>query len=75
MKINNCHLPCWRQGFTSAIVRLKSVAGLLEKQGETVKGNSIKASLKKSSYSIQLQISNDQAQALSSQCGGAGFEN
>jgi hypothetical protein len=32
MKINNCHLPCWRQGFTSAVVRLKGVAGLLEKQ-------------------------------------------
>jgi hypothetical protein len=34
-----------------------------------VKSNSIKASLKKSRYSIQLQISNDQAQALASQWG------
>jgi hypothetical protein len=40
-----------------------------------VKSNSIKAALKMSKYSIQLQISNNQAQALSSQCGGAGFEN
>jgi hypothetical protein len=29
----------------------------------------------KSRYSIQLQISKDQAQALASQCGGGDFEN
>jgi hypothetical protein len=40
-----------------------------------VKSNSIKAALNKSRYSIQLQISNNQAQALSSQCWGAGLEN
>ena len=32
MKINNCHLRCWRQGFTPAAVRLNSMADLLEKQ-------------------------------------------
>lgn len=31
MEINNCHLRCWRQGFTPAAVRL-NVADLLEKQ-------------------------------------------
>lgn len=32
MKINNCHLHCWRQGCTSATVRLKDLDDLLEKQ-------------------------------------------
>jgi hypothetical protein len=75
MKINNCHLRCWRQGFTLAAVRLNGVADLLEKQRWGSESNSIKASLEKSRYSIQLQISSDQAQALTFWCGGAGFEN
>jgi hypothetical protein len=32
MKINNCHLRCWRQDFTPAAVRLNGVTELLEKQ-------------------------------------------
>ena len=75
MKINNCHLHCWRQGFTSAAVRL----ACLRNKGGTVKSNSIKASLWKPRYFIQLQISNNHAQTLASRvgerCGGAGFEN
>jgi hypothetical protein len=32
MKINNCHLRCWRSGCTPAAVRLNGMAHLLEKQ-------------------------------------------
>jgi hypothetical protein len=39
----------------------KALTNLLEKQWETVKNNTTKASLEKSTYSIQLQISKDQA--------------
>ena len=42
---------------------------------QTVKGTVQKLLLGKSRYSVQLQISKDQAQALASRCGGAGFEN
>jgi hypothetical protein len=32
MKINNCHLCFWGQGYRPAAVRLNSMADLLEKQ-------------------------------------------
>ena len=44
----------------------------LKNKIQTVKSNSIKASLWKPRYFIQLQISNNQAQALASRCVGAG---
>jgi hypothetical protein len=47
----------------------------MRNKGGVVKSNSIKASLWKPRYFIQLQISNNQTQALASRCGGAGFEN
>jgi hypothetical protein len=53
----------------------KVLTDLLVKQIETVKSNRIKASLGKNRYYIQLQISNNQAQTLTSWCGGADFEN
>jgi hypothetical protein len=54
----------------------KALTDLLEKtKSRQLKNNRIKASLGKSRYSIQLQINNDQAQTLTSQCGGGGFEN
>ena len=40
MKINNCHLHCWRRGCTPAAVRLTC----LRNKGGTLKSNSIKAS-------------------------------
>ena len=71
MKINNCHLHCWRRGCTPAAVRLTC----LRNKGGTLKSNSIKASWEKSRYSTQLQISNNQAQTQSNQCGEGGLEN
>jgi hypothetical protein len=50
------------------------MADLLEKQRWAYeKQQYIKASLWNLRYFIQLQISNDQAQALASRCAGAGF--
>jgi hypothetical protein len=54
----------------------KALKDLLEKTKlRQLKNNRIKASLWTSRYSIQLQISNDQAQTLASRCGAGGFEN
>jgi hypothetical protein len=47
----------------------------LKNKVKTVEKQQKKASMVKSRYFIQLQISNDQPQTLTSQCGGAGFEN
>ena len=51
------------------------LSDLLEKQSWDCERQQYKSCFQKSRYSIQLQISKDQAQALASRCGGAGFEN
>jgi hypothetical protein len=43
MKINNCHLRCWRQDCTPATVRLKGVADLLEKQSQDSEKQQVKS--------------------------------
>ena len=54
---------------------LTALTDLLVKQSCDSERQKYKTSLKNSRYSIQLQISNNQPQALSFPCGGAGFEN
>jgi hypothetical protein len=77
MKLITAILPYWRQGFISSVVRLKGVAVLLEKQRWDSEKQQYKAFFLggETQVIIQLQISNNQVQALASRCGGAGFEN